>query len=397
MTKTMINAIDSDFKNRLDSCNNLSSLQNLRVFFLGKNGIITAQMQNISKISSIEEKRTLGRNINELKNRILTDIAFKQDILEKQELENQLKLEKLDISLPARDFVLGKQHVMQKVIEDIIDIFAYLGFDCIDGPEIETDWYNFTALNIPLNHSARQSHDTFYFQDFSQNNNNNNIHIENSSKLDNANRLKNSELKNSLKNDNLMNKNTRQQDNATSEYSKILLRTQTSNVQIRHMKTKKPPHYIITIGKVYRADYDMTHSPMFHQLECLCIDKNISMAQMKWSIQRFLQMFFQINDLPLRFRSSYFPFTEPSAEVDIQCDRSSDKEQIKMGVGNDWLEILGCGMVHPNVLKNAGVSDEYRGFAFGMGIERLAMLKYNISDLRNFFENDLRWLRFYGQ
>lgn len=353
MPNGLISSLEDNFYNQLSACKDLNKLNELRVMFLGKAGIITQQMQKLAALST-EEKKVWGQAINSLKNKISQELTNLYSVLEERMLYDKIQSEKIDISIPARQEPLGKLHIINKVIDNLINIFTFLGFSYVDGPEIEKDWYNFTALNIPETHPARQSHDTFYIK---------------------------------------KNKDEINQDKG----SDLLLRTQTSNVQIRHMQLAKPPHYIISIGKVYRADYDQTHSPMFHQLECLCIDKNISMANMKWCIQTFLQLFFKIDKLPLRFRSSYFPFTEPSAEVDIQCDRR-DKTHIKMGVGNDWLEILGCGMVHSKVLQNVGLSnDDYQGFAFGVGIERLAMLKYNISDLRNFFEGDLRWLRYYGQ
>ena len=366
MSNELISSIRDDFYNRLSGCNDLHELNELRIAFLGRNGAIAVQMQKMAGLSH-EDKKGFGKAINELKEMVSGRLTAKHLVFEKEELARKLKVEEIDISLPSRHSSLGKQHLINKVIDDLIDIFAILGFQYVDGPEIESDWHNFTALNIPPTHPARQSHDTFYLDE----------HTGASTGVN----------------------GTTDNHNASDSKigGKLVLRTHTSNVQKRHMLKTKPPHYIISIGRVYRSDYDQTHAPMFHQIECLCIDKDVSMANMKWCIQTFLQMFFEIDNLPLRFRSSYFPFTEPSAEVDMQCDRSN-KSNIKLGTGNDWLEILGCGMVHRNVLQNVGLSiDEYRGFAFGCGIERLAMLKYNISDLRNFFEGDLRWLRYYGQ
>ncbi|CAL7961185.1 Phenylalanine--tRNA ligase alpha subunit [Alphaproteobacteria bacterium] len=339
---------------KVKQISNLQELEELRINFLGKNGLITQELQKISSLPSTQRK-DFGNAINVLRNFASEAINMERMRLEEQLLEKKLQNEKIDVSLPERGRPYGKQHIISSVIEELEKLFVHMGYTRVYGPEIEDDWHNFTALNMPAHHPARDAHDTFYISSC-------------------------------------------QGDDGSIEEprSKFVLRTHTSSVQIRYMNANKPPFYIISIGKVYRSDYDATHTPMFHQLECLCIDKDITFAHMKGTLQTFLGTFFNNFDVPLRLRPSYFPFTEPSAEVDIQCDRNCGN--VKIGEGNGWLEILGCGMVHRNVLANVGVSiQDYQGFAFGVGVERLAMLKYNISDLRSFFENDIRWLNYYGQ
>ena len=343
MSLEKLNSIKEDFQAGLDKASDMESIEKLRVSFLGKKGLLTQQIKSLGSLPQ-EERKKFGQQINELKNFIESAISSSKSKVELDEMNRRLESEKIDITLPGRKYARGKTHPISHVIEEIKEIFASMGFDHATGPEIEDDWHNFTALNIPESHPARQMHDTFY----------------------------------------------------TKDEDDMLLRTHTSNVQIRHMQQNKPPYRIISVGRVFRSDYDATHTPMFHQVEALCIDKNITMAHLKGCLETFLKMFFGLDELPIRLRPSYFPFTEPSAEVDVQCDRSS-KDELKIGKGEDWLEILGCGMVHPNVLKNVNVDpDEYQGFAFGAGVERLAMLKYNIPDLRTFFESDLRWLKHYG-
>jgi phenylalanyl-tRNA synthetase alpha chain len=330
---------------------NISEVEQIRINYLGKSGIVTSQMKVLGSLGA-EEKKAFGAKINEIKEKVSELISEKKISIEKLILEEKLNKEFIDISLEPISENAGSVHPVSQVIEEIIEIFAAMGFIVAEGPEIEDDYRNFTALNIPENHPARQMHDTFYINKTSGNK--------------------------SLNND-----------------TKYVLRTHTSPVQIRTMQNSKPPIKIIAPGRTFRCDSDQTHSPMFHQVEVLYIDKNVNMSMLKGCLQEFLDSFFGVKNLKMRFRASFFPFTEPSAEVDIGCSRKNGV--IKIGQGEDWLEVLGCGMVHPNVLKNVGIdSNEYQGFAFGMGIERLAMLKYGISDLRQFFESDLRFLKHYS-
>ena len=329
----------------LKSITNASSLKNLeelRVSYLGKNGSLTNAMKNIASLS-IEEKKTFGAQLNSLKNMVSEALDKRRELLELESINDRLKLEQVDVTQPIRLSQLGKIHPITQATQEIITIFGNLGFDLAQGPEIEDDYHNFTALNIPENHPARQMHDTFYM--------------------------------------NLQ--------------EKMVLRTQTSNVQIRKMSSEKPPFRFIAPGRVYRSEYDQTHSPMFHQVEGLCIDKNINMGHLKWCLQEFLKAYFETDDVVIRLRPSFFPFTEPSAEVDIGY--KLENGEIRIGSSEKWLEILGCGMVHRKVIENVGLNpDEYQGFAFGMGIDRIAMLKYGISDVRKLFEPDMRWISHYG-
>ncbi len=306
----------------------LRVLEELRVKYLGKKGLVTSEMGKIGSLP-VEEKKSFGAKVNEAKQAVEAAIEEKKAVLEIAEINNKLASEKVDITLPVRQSAKGSIHPISKVMEEIAAILNALGFEQKDGPNIEDDYHNFTALNIPETHPARQMHDTFYFD-------------------------------------------------ATR-----VLRTHTSPVQIRTMEQGKPPFRIFSMGRTYRSDSDMTHTPMFHQVEVLYVDKNVNMANLKWMINEFITSFF--GERKVRLRPSYFPFTEPSAEVDIEWENGK------------WLEIMGAGMVHPNVLKNVGIDpNEYSGFAFGAGIERMAMLKYNIPDLRQFFESDMRWLKHYG-
>lgn len=306
--------------------NRLDLLENFRVEYFGKKGHFTSLMQGLRDVSA-EERPALGEQINLAKQEIqklLNDIKTRW---EESALNEQLNSESIDVTLAGRNDEIGGLHPVTMTINRIVEFFTSLGFSIAQGPEIETDFYNFDALNIPSHHPARADHDTFWFD------------------------------------------------------SERLLRTQTSGVQIRTMEKMQPPIKIMAPGKVYRNDYDQTHTPMFHQMELLYVDKNTNFGQLKGLLQEFLRYFFE-EDLQVRFRPSYFPFTEPSAEVDV------------MGKNGKWLEVLGCGMVHPNVLRNVGIDpNEYSGFAVGMGIERLTMLRYNVTDLRAFFENDLRFLK----
>ncbi len=326
--------------------NDPSALENVRVQALGKKGEVTQLLGTLAGLSP-EERRLAGQNLNDLKESVGEAIKVRKEILEDSLLNARLRSETIDLTLPARPLAEGKIHPISQTIEEIVTIFAEMGLRVAEGPDIEDDFNNFTALNIPPDHPARQMHDTFYFP------------------------------------------------KADSEDHAKMLRTHTSPVQIRTMRNQKPPIRILCPGRTYRCDSDMTHTPMFHQVEGLVIDEKTHMGHLKGCLIDFLRAFFGIDSLKVRFRPSFFPFTEPSAEVDIGCDRSGG--ELKLGSGSDWLEILGCGMVHPKVLENCGIdSTRYQGFAFGMGIERLAMLKYGIPDLRTFFEADIRWLKHYG-
>lgn len=337
----MINSKENILK-EISEINNLKTLEELRIKYLGKNGILSNSLKDMGSLS-IEEKKTKGAELNSLKCALLDNIEAKKKLLEQDFINEKLKQEKIDITLPTRPSKFGKIHPITQATHEITNIFAKLGFTVAQGPEIEDDYHNFTALNIPENHPARQMHDTFYMNTLE-------THV---------------------------------------------LRTHTSSVQIRKMTSEKPPFKFIAPGRVYRSESDQTHTPMFHQVEGLCIDKNINMGNLKWCLQEFLKMFFETDDVVIRLRPSFFPFTEPSAEVDIGY--RLENGEIKIGSNEKWLEILGCGMVHPKVLQNVGLnSDEYQGFAFGMGIDRMAMLKYGIHDLRKFFESDIRWLNHYG-
>ena len=340
-----LSTIEKEAINKINSVKDLDELEKNRLFYLGKKGIISQEMKKLSNLS-IKEKKDLGKKLNEIKKSILINIDKQKNIIEAKEINKKILQEKIDLSLPSRLNETGKIHPISHTIEKVINIFSSMGFVVAEGPDIETDYNNFTALNIPPNHPAREMQDTFYIRD-----------------------SKNKE--------------------------KLVLRTHTSPVQIRTMIEKKPPLKIIVPGRTYRCDSDSTHSPMFHQVEGLLIDEESTMANLKGCLVDFLKAFFEIDDLQYRFRPSYFPFTEPSAEMDIAYTKVNDA--LNIGKGNDWLEILGCGMVNPLVLDNCGInSKKYQGFAFGMGIERISMLKYGITDLRSFFETDLRWIKHYG-
>lgn len=319
-------------------------LEMLRVSLLGKRGVLTEEMKSLSSLVG-EERREKGMILNTLKHQIENSLSDQKNLLEEQHLETQIEKEWEDITLPIRPSVIGKVHPITQVTEEVLAFFTRFGFSLEEGPEIETIEHNFTALNIPEHHPARQMHDTFYFK------------------------------------------------NRNSEPN--LLRTHTSNVQIRTMRNGKGPFRFLSIGRVYRSDYDMTHTPMFHQVEALALEKGLHMGHLKGILTDFLRTFFGIKDLSLRFRPSFFPFTEPSAEVDIGYTIKDGK--LILGGSERWLEILGCGMVHPAVIRNSHLDpSHFDGFAFGMGLERIAMLKYGIPDLRSFFESDIRWLNHYG-
>ncbi len=334
--------LSSDFNSQISALTNKQELEEIRINFLGKKGSVTELFSQLKNIAG-EEKKSFGASINALRDEITKKIDAKKDLFETAELNERLQGEKIDLSAPFRKETRGLLHPISKVKQEIEEIFASLGFEFAQGPEVEDDFHNFTALNMPADHPARQMQDTFYLQN-----------------------------------------------------SELLLRTHTSNTQIRKMLNSKPPLKIAALGRVFRRDSDQTHTPMFHQFEGFVVDENINMGHLKWVLENFLERFFEIKNVELRFRPSFFPFTEPSAEVDISY--SIENGRIKIGSnslgGSKFMEILGCGMIHPNVLKNCEIdSEKYQGFAFGIGVERLAMLKYGITDLRMFFENDVRFLK----
>ncbi|MGE3245050.1 MAG: phenylalanine--tRNA ligase subunit alpha [Beijerinckiaceae bacterium] len=324
-----------------------AALEAVRVGALGKKGTISAQLATLGKMSP-DERKTAGAAINAIKDVVSEALANRRNVLKEIALEQRLATEKVDVTLPVRDApaLTGRIHPISQVMDELAAIFADMGFSIAEGPDIESDDYNFTKLNFPAGHPAREMHDTFFF-------------------------------------------------NPDEKGERKLLRTHTSPVQVRTMLANKPPVRVICPGRTYRCDSDQTHTPMFHQVEGLVIDKSAHMGHLKWILEEFCKAFFEVPSVTMRFRPSFFPFTEPSMEVDIQCSRQGG--EIRFGEGSDWLEILGCGMVHPNVLRNCGVDpDEYQGFAWGMGIDRIAMLKYGMPDLRPFFEADVRWLSHYG-
>ena len=330
---------------KIKEANSLDDLENLRVQVLGKKGSITSLMKQLGSLEP-DKRREAGQILNSLQKNIIESIDNKKSSLEETYLNEKLKNEALDITLPTRPENIGRIHPLSKTMDEVISIFAQMGFTVAEGPDIESDFYNFTALNIPQEHPARQEHDTFYF-------------------------------------------------NEDENGERKVLRTHTSPVQIRTMEKLKPPLRVIVPGRTYRSDHDATHSPMFHQCEGLVIGDKLNMSHLKGCLIDFCRIFFGVDDLPVRFRPSYFPFTEPSAEVDIGCSRKSG--ELIIGEGDEWLEILGSGMVNPRVLQNCGLDpNEHQGFAFGMGLERVAMLKYGIPDLRPFFESDMRWMKHYG-
>jgi phenylalanyl-tRNA synthetase alpha chain len=327
------------------AASSLDALEQVRVEALGRKGEVTQFMKTLGSLSP-EERREAGQRLNALKETVSAAIEERRHSLAEAALDAQLTGERVDVTLPPRPEAEGRIHPVSQTIDEIIAIFGEMGFLVAEGPDIEDDFHNFTALNIPPSHPARQMHDTFYLP-------------------------------------------------ARPDGSRLVLRTHTSPVQVRYMQKHKPPIRIIAPGRTYRCDSDMTHSPMFHQVEGLVVDEVTHMGHLKGCLIDFCRAFFGLGDLPVRFRPSFFPFTEPSAELDIGCSRAGG--ELKIGAGEDWLEILGCGMVHTRVLEMCGIDPaRYQGFAFGMGIERIAMLKYGIPDLRTFFEGDLRWLRHYG-
>jgi phenylalanyl-tRNA synthetase alpha chain len=324
-----------------------AALDAVRVAALGKSGSVSALLKTLGSLTP-EQRKEQGPLINGLRDRVTAALNERRDALKNAALDARLASESVDVTLPVRESPaeLGRIHPVSQVWDELTAIFADMGFSVAEGPDIETDDLNFTKLNFPEGHPAREMHDTFYF-------------------------------------------------GPKADGSRMLLRTHTSPVQIRTMMSQKPPIRVIIPGRTYRSDSDQTHTPMFHQVEGLVIDKTANLGNMKWVLREFCKAFFEVDDVKMRFRPSFFPFTEPSLEVDIQCRRT--KDEVRFGEGEDWMEILGCGMVHPNVLRNCGLDpDEYQGFAWGMGIDRIAMLKYGIADLRQMFEGDVRWLSHYG-
>ena len=342
-----LDTLKSDALRDVAAAGDVAALEGVRVAYLGKKGSVSVRMKELGRMSAAE-RQTMGPALNGLKTEVAEAVEARRTLLEREAMAARLAAEAVDVSLPVRigPVGAGRIHPISQVIDEIVTICADLGFSLAQGPDIETDWYNFGALNIPADHPAREMQDTFYLPE-------------------------------------------------REDGSRLVLRTQTSPVQIRSMEALEPPIRIVCPGRTYRSDSDQTHTPMFHQLEGLCIGEDIHMGHLKWTLEAFAKAFFEVDEVAMRYRASHFPFTEPSMEVDIQCDRSGGK--LVIGEGSDWLEILGCGMVHPTVLRNGGIDPtRYQGFAWGMGIDRLAMLKYGAPDLRAFFNADLRWLRHYG-
>ncbi len=341
-----IKAIESEALGAIAAAADNDALEELRVRYLGKAGSITSLLKTLGKMTP-EERQSASPAINGAREAVADTIAAKKAAFDQAILDARLASERIDLSLPGPVGATGSVHPVAQVMDELAEIFADMGFAVATGPEIEDDWHNFSALNIPETHPARAMHDTFYFPD----------------------------------------KDAQGRD--------MLLRTHTSPVQIRTMTSQQPPIRIIAPGRVYRSDSDATHTPMFHQIEGLVIDKGIHMGHLKWTLETFLKAFFERDDIVLRLRPSFFPFTEPSAEVDVGY--SIVKGRRIIGGSEGWMEVLGSGMVHPNVIRNCGLDpDEYQGFAFGTGVDRLAMLKYGMDDLRAFFDGDLRWLKHYG-
>jgi phenylalanyl-tRNA synthetase alpha chain len=375
----------------------LEALEAVRVEALGKKGEISGLMKGLGALTP-DERKSAGARLNQLKDAVAAAIEARKSELAEAAIDARLQREKLDMTLPVGIGAQGRLHPISQTIDEIITIFGEMGFKVAEGPDIEEDFYNFTALNIPPDHPARQMHDTFYLgrADVSR------VPAPLATQQERASPAGNPDIRPAEKASGAA---LGAEESGEKKYGKAatptdlegrrLLRTHTSPVQIRHMKSHKPPLRVIAPGRTYRCDSDMTHTPMFHQVEGLVVDEKTHMGHLKGCLTEFCRAFFGVSDLPLRFRPSFFPFTEPSAEVDIGCSRKGG--ELKLGNYGDWLEILGCGMVHPKVLEMSGVdSTRYQGFAFGMGIERITMLKYGIPDLRTFFEADARWLAHYG-
>lgn len=337
--------LHTDALAQLDQASSLADLDQVRVSVMGKKGALTQLLRGLGKVSP-QERPLLGKRSNEIKHAFTEQFNARKAILKNAALNQKLQEEAIDVTLPGRQRPTGSLHPVSRTLEEIEFLFRNMGFEVASGPEIESDWHNFEALNIPADHPAREMHDTFYLP-------------------------------------------------STPNGDKRVLRTHTSPVQIRVMENRKPPFRVIAPGRVFRCDSDVTHTPMFHQVEGFMVDKGVHFGQLKGLLIHFLQRYFE-RDLPVRFRPSFFPFTEPSAEVDMGCLFCNGKG-CRVCKGNGWLEVLGCGMIHPVVLGNVGVDREvYSGFAFGLGVERMAMLKHGIDDLRTFFDNDTRFLRKYA-
>lgn len=333
----MLEQIKHTAVDALEHCSNLKFLEDLRVQYLGKKGELTQILKQMGKLSA-EERPVIGQLANEVRAKIEEEISVRMKQLKEEKLQNQLQAEKIDVTMPGKKFDIGKKHPLTLVMDEIKEIFLGMGFDVVDGPEVELDYYNFEALNIPKDHPARDTQDTFYIND------------------------------------------------------NVVLRTQTSPVQIRTMEQKKPPIRMISPGRVYRSDaLDATHSPVFHQIEGLVVDKNVTMSDLKGTLEMFVKSLYG-EDSVVRFRPHHFPFTEPSAEMDVMCFNCHGKG-CRICKGEGWIEILGAGMVHPKVLQNCNIDpEEYSGFAFGMGLERVVMRRFAIDDIRMFFDNDMRFL-----
>ena len=344
---TDLSALETELVNAIAAASDEAVLEAVRVAALGKAGSISGLLKTLGAMTP-DERKEKGPLINGLRDRVTEALTTKRDGLKSAALNQRLQSERVDVTLPLPQSpaARGRIHPISQVIDELTTIFADMGFSVAEGSDIETDFFNFTALNFPVGHPAREMHDTFFF-------------------------------------------------NPDEKGERKLLRTHTSPVQIHTMMSVKPPLRVIIPGRTYRCDSDQTHTPMFHQVEGLVIDKGSHLGHLKWILAEFCKSFFEVDDVKMRFRPSFFPFTEPSVEVDIQCSRKGG--EIRFGEGEDWLEILGCGMVHPNVIRHCGLDpDEYQGFAWGMGIDRIAMLKYGMPDLRPFFEADIRWLSHYG-
>ncbi len=342
-----IDDLETSLSAAIDAAADEAALEAVRVGALGKKGSISDLLKTLGTMNP-DERKTRGAAVNALKDRVGEALAARRTVLKAAALTARLAAETADVTLPLWSSPAneGRIHPISQVTDELTAIFADMGFAVAEGPDVESDFYNFTALNFPEGHPAREMHDTFFF-------------------------------------------------NPKEDGTRHLLRTHTSPVQVRTMLSQKPPIRIIAPGRTYRCDSDQTHTPMFHQVEGLVIDETSTIGTLKWVLEEFCKAFFEVPNVEMRFRPSFFPFTEPSMEVDIRCDRSGS--EVKFGEGDDWLEILGCGMVHPNVLRNCGLDpDRYQGFAFGMGIDRIAMLKYGMNDLRAFFDADARWLKHYG-
>ncbi|MEM9965271.1 MAG: phenylalanine--tRNA ligase subunit alpha [Asticcacaulis sp.] len=338
-------ALQSEIEAEISAASDLPALEAVRVSALGKTGRVSGLLKTLGALPP-EERKATGAAINVVRDAVQSALEARKAVLEAEHLTQRLASERIDLSLPAAPRAKGGVHPTLQVLDEIIAIFAEMGFSVAEGPDIEDDFHNFTALNFPEKHPAREMHDTFFF-------------------------------------------------NPDENGVRKLLRTHTSPVQIRSMIADKPPFRLIVPGRVFRNDSDQTHTPMFHQVEGLVIDKTAHMGHLKWVLETFISRFFETGDVTTQFRPHHFPFTEPSAEMDVRC--SWEKGELKVGSGDSWLEILGCGMVHPNVLKACGIDpDEYQGFAWGMGVDRLAMLKYGVPDLRDMFAADARWLSHYG-